>query len=73
MGSCPHILNKSINRLYNGIIIEPKEAVGFGNSEFLLVHLDLVLSNKSGKETRYIQYTAGETDKIPDNYCTNIV
>ena len=31
-------------------------------ANFFLAHLDLVMSTKSGKETRYIQYAAGEID-----------
>ena len=42
-------------------------------ANFFLAHLDLVMSTKSGKETRYIQYAAGEIDKITDSYCTTIV
>jgi len=28
------------------------------------------LGPQSGKETRYIQYAAGEIDKAPNAYCT---
>jgi len=59
--------------ILNCIIIEPTEAAHFGYSEFLLALVDLVLSTQSEKETRYIQYAAGEIDQIADNYCTTIV
>ena len=72
MGSCLHILYKSIHRFWNCIISEAKEAARFGYSEFVLAHFDLVPSTQSEKETRYIQHAAGEIDKIPDNYCTTI-
>ena len=42
-------------------------------SEFALKHFDLILSTQSEKETRYIQYAAGEVDEIRDSYCTTIV
>ena len=44
------------------MVFEPKEAVRFGHSEFLLAHLGFVLSTKSGIETRYNQYAAVEID-----------
>ena len=45
----------------------------FPEIAIFLAHLDLVMSTKFGKETRYIQYAAGEIDKITDSYCTTIV
>ena len=73
MGSCPHVLYKSINRFYNEIIIEPREAARFGNIEFISAHFDLFLSAQSGKETRHTQCAAGEIDKVPYAYCTTTV
>jgi len=74
IGSCPHILFKSINWSFlKCIIIEPKEAARFGYSEFLLALFDLVLSTQSENEIRYIQYAAGENYKVSDNYCTTVV
>ena len=35
--------------------------------------MNLSFSTQSEKETRYMQYAAGEVDEIRDSYCTTIV